>query len=194
MPIASVQLRDDRSEEEQAPPETTQRDSIKIQSLLARIGETMGFRIWLPLSDRSRVQQEWQPEGDSLLDSLPLSYDETTLKTIENIDVLWLRVRSIVRAFEVEHTTAVYSGLLRMADLLALQPNMDIKLHIVAPSERREKVFQEIQRPVFSFLEKGALSELCTFLSYDSIQELSTIKHLGHVTDTILEDYAEVPE
>ena len=46
--------------------------------------------------------------------------------------------RSIVRAFEVEHTTAVYSGLLRMADLLALQPNMDIRLHIVAPDERRD--------------------------------------------------------
>jgi hypothetical protein len=38
-----------------------------------------------------------------------------------------------VRAFEVEHTTAIYSGLLRMADLLSLVPNMDIKLHIVAP-------------------------------------------------------------
>ena len=59
---------------------------------------------------------------------------------------------SIVRAFEVEHTTSVYSGILRMADLLALQPNMDIKLHIVAPVEKREKVFQEIRRPVFSLL------------------------------------------
>ena len=28
---------------------------------------------------------------------------------------------------------AIYSGLLRMADLLALQPNMNIRLHIVAP-------------------------------------------------------------
>ena len=27
-----------------------------------------------------------------------------------------------------------------MADLLALQPNMDIKLHIVAPFERKDKV------------------------------------------------------
>ena len=62
-----------------------------------------------------------------LLDVLPLNYDETTLRTIEQIDVLWLKRRSIVRAFEIEHTTAVYSGILRMADLLALQPNMDIK-------------------------------------------------------------------
>ena len=49
----------------------------------------------------------------------------------------------------------------RMADLLALQPNMDIKLHIVAPIAKREKVFQEIRRPVFSLLEKGPLAESC---------------------------------
>ena len=100
-----------------------------------------------------------------LIDILPLNYDETTLQTIEQIDVLWLKGRSIARAFEVEHTTAVYSGILRMADLLALQPNMDIKLHIVAPEARKRKVMTEIQRPVFSLLEKGPLSEYCTLSS-----------------------------
>jgi hypothetical protein len=59
------------------------------------------------------------------------------------------------RAFEVEHTTAIYSGLLRMADLLALQLNMDIRLHIVAPDEKRDKVLREIKRPVFSLLDRG---------------------------------------
>jgi hypothetical protein len=84
--------------------------------------------------------------------------------------VLWLDGRSIVRAFEVEHTTAVYSGLLRMADLLALIPNMDICLHIVAPDERREKVFSELQRPVFSLVHRTPLSRRCTFISYDSVE------------------------
>jgi hypothetical protein len=124
------------------------------------------------------VLKEWGNEEDVLLDRLPLSYDGTTLRTIEQIDVLWLRRRSIVRAFEVEHTTAVYSGILRMADLLALQPNMDIKLHIVAPASKREKVFQEIRRPVFSLLEKGPLAESCTYLSYDSLRELGGERHL----------------
>ncbi|WAC12526.1 hypothetical protein [Dyadobacter pollutisoli] len=62
-----------------------------------------------------------------------LNYDTITLRTIENIDVLWIKGRSIVRAFEVEHTTSIYSGILRMADLMALQPNLDIGAHIVAP-------------------------------------------------------------
>ena len=129
-----------------------------------------------------------------LKDSLPLNYDDTTLRTIEQIDVLWLKGRAVARAFEVEHTTAVYSGILRMADLLALQPNMDIKLHIVAPETRKKKVFEEILRPVFSLLEGRPLAKTCTFLSYDTIKEVYALPHLGHVSDTILDEYSEDAE
>ena len=100
----------------------------------------------------------------------------------------------MARAFEIEHTTAVYSGLLRMADLLALQPNMDIKLHIVAPVARREKVLREIRRPVFSLLERGPLYQQCSFLSYDSIDTLAEIPYLSHMSDTIVEEHEEFAE
>jgi hypothetical protein len=175
-------------------PEPEARESIRIQSLIAQAGAKMGMAIWVPAADRSGVLKEWKGEPPKLLERLPLNYDDTTLRTIEQIDVLWLRGRAIVRAFEVEHTTSVYSGILRMADLLALQPNMDIKLHIVAPSDRREKVFSEIRRPVFSLLEKGPLAESCTYLSYDSLRELATQKHLAHLSDTVLDEYAEEAE
>jgi hypothetical protein len=176
---------------EEIEPET--RESIKIQALIAEIGARMGLSIWIPRGDRGAVLKEWKDQGQ-LLERLPLNYDDTTLRTIEQIDVLWLKGRSIVRAFEVEHTTSVYSGILRMADLLALQPNMDIKLHIVAPEKKREKVFQEIRRPVFSLLEKGPLAESCTYLSYDSLRELGALKHLAHLSDTLLDEYAEEVE
>jgi hypothetical protein len=179
---------------EERGDEPAVRESIRMQALLGSIGEKMGFKIWLPKGDRGEVLKEWQPGAKTLLDVLPLNYDLTTLKTLEQIDVLWLKKRAIVRAFEVEHTTAVYSGILRMADLLSLQPNMDIKLHLVAPAGRREKVFQEIQRPVFSLLEKGPLAEFCTFISYDSLLELSRVKHLAYLSDSVLEEYAEMAE
>ena len=170
------------------------RESIKIQAMIARIGTQIGMKIWIPRNDRSQVFQEW-PEGeDAVLNNLPLNYDETTIRTIEQIDVLWLKGRAMARAFEVEHTTSIYSGLLRMADLLALQPNMDIKLHIVAPAARREKVFQEIKRPVFSLLERGPLDERCTYVSYDSIVEITKLRHLAHMSDSVLEDYSEEAE
>lgn len=167
---------------------------MQIQAKIAFIGEKLGFNIWIPRNDQGRVLQNWSPSADTLLSSLPLNYDEITLRTIEQIDVIWLTRRSIVRAFEIEHTTAVYSGILRMADLLALQPNMDIKLHIVAPESRRDKVFQEIQRPVFSLLDKGPLSELCSFLTYESINQIHSLPHLARMKDQLIEDYEEFAE
>jgi predicted RNA-binding protein len=167
------------------------RESIKMQALLAQIGTCMGMKIWLPKADRSRVLKEWKKGTEALLEKLPLNYDETTLNTIEQIDVIWLKGRSITRAFEVEHTTSVYSGILRMADLLALQPNMNIKLHIVAPDSRQEKVFQEIRRPVFSLLESGPLSDRCSYIPYSNLKYLSKVKHLERMTDAVLEDYTE---
>lgn len=170
------------------------RESHRVQALLAEIGSRMGMDIWVPRSDRVAVLAEWRGEHPAIKERLPLNYDDTTLRTIEQIDVLWLRGRSIKRAFEVEHTTSVYSGILRMADLLALQPNMDIRLHIVAPPGRRDKVFQEIRRPVFSLLERGPLSEYCTFISYESVRELGAHQHLEHLSDSVLDDYEEEAE
>jgi hypothetical protein len=194
--VVSVSVPDDSVVPVEAPvePEAETRESIRVQALIAQIGTRMGLKIWIPRADRGGVLREWKDGAQNLLERLPLNYDDTTLRTIEQIDVLWLRGRSIVRAFEVEHTTSVYSGILRMADLLALQPNMDIKLHIVAPVAKREKVFQEIRRPVFSLLDRGPLAESCTYLSYDSLRELGAQKHLSHLSDTVLDEYAEEAE
>jgi hypothetical protein len=125
---------------------------------------------------------------------LPLNYNDITVETIEQIDVLWLKRGAIERAFEVEHSTAVYSGLLRMADLLALQPNINIRLHIVAPDERREKVFHEMQRPVFSLLAHGPLSRSCTFISYDSVEAIRNLEHLAYTTDSVIKEFEEAAE
>jgi hypothetical protein len=179
----------------EAAPAHEARQSLQIQAQVARLGAEMGFRVWVPRNDRVRVLELIPPEMQkAFLDRLPLNYDDTTLQTIEQIDVIWLKGRSMARAFEVEHTTAVYSGLLRMADLLALQPNMDIHLHIVAPDEKRDKVLREIKRPVFSLLDQGPLYEKCTFLSYDAVRSLGEMKHLSHMSDTILEEYEETAE
>jgi len=171
------------------------RKSIQVQAKLAQIGAIMGFKIWLPRSDKGRVS-ELVPENlrTAFLEDLPLNYNETTLDTIEQIDVLWLKRQSIARAFEVEHTTSVYSGLLRMADLLALQPNMNIHLHIVAPLERRDKVFREMKRPVFSLLERGPLRDTCTFISYDSVDAIVSLEHLAHTTESVIDEYEEKAE
>jgi hypothetical protein len=169
------------------------RESIRIQAMLAEIGARMRFKIWVPRSDRARVISEMsEADRSSLLSELPLNYERNTLDTIEAIDVLWLKGRAIVRAFEVEHTTAVYSGLLRMADLLALQPNMDIRLHIVAPEDRKDKVFREMRRPVFSLWDRKPLSQSCTFLSYDSVRLIRALEHLSDTNESVVGKFEEV--
>jgi hypothetical protein len=82
--------------------------------------------------------------------SLPLQFDEVTNRTIELIDVLWLKGNAIAAAFEIESTTSIYAGLLRMSDLVAMQPNLKIPLYLVAPEERRTKVMAEVNRPTFN--------------------------------------------
>ena len=183
---------DDEDVEDVPPTEPSVRESIQIQADLARIGHRMGHSIWIPRPDRSRVKDALGSDlGVTLLERLPLNYDDTTIRTIENIDVLWLTKRSIVHAFEVEHTTSVYSGILRMADLLALQPNMDIQLHIVAPESRRDKVMSELRRPVFSLLDRGPLADSCTYLGYEAIRGLLEHPHLGHMSASVLDEYTE---
>ena len=159
----------------QAPTRHTE-----IQYHLLQLGVDMGLDIWVAKNDRSKV---WNGQVlgrmPRMLEELPTQFNEATNRTIELIDVLWLRGNSIVAAFEVESTTSVYSGLLRMSDLLALQPNIDIKLYLVAPDERREKVEQEILRPTFSLRDKP-LREICGFLSFTNLVEKADgIRRLG---------------
>ena len=197
-----VEVPDDEDEDSSLESETSEptpvpdsRTSIQYQAKVAQIGAEMGFHIWVPRNDRARVLEHIPTNmHEQFVGSLPLNYNDTTIRTVEQIDVLWLKGRSMARAFEVEHTTAIYSGLLRMADLLALQPNMDIRLHIVAPEDKRERVLREIRRPVFSLLDRGPLYEQCSFLSYDSIDALAKTPYLSHMSDTIIDEYEESTE
>lgn len=168
------------------------RSSILMQAKLATLGDLFGFSVWIPAQDRAAVV-EVAPERcrAALLQSLPLCADPGTLTTVANIYVIWLRGGAIVRAFEVEHTTSIYSGLLRTADLLALQPNLRIALHIVAGAERRAKVRAQIVRPAFSMIEGGPLRSVCSFLAYEAIDEMLTHPQLKRMRDSLVEDYAE---
>ena len=174
----------------EAMPE--RRRSLLVQANLAKIGIQLGFKVWVAASDKAAVLGILKQEGkDHFLSKLPLNADENTIDTVERIDVLWVKGRTIARAFEVENKTVVYSGILRMADLIALQPQFQIKLHIVAPEDRKDKVRQEILRPVFTYMEGGPLAKICTYLSYDAVEELVAKKDLQFLKDTIIEEYYE---
>jgi hypothetical protein len=101
-----------------------------------------------------------------------------------------LKGNSIIAAFEVECTTAVYSGLLRMSDLLALQPNLEINLFLVAPDERRDKVEQEILRPTFALRDKP-LAWICGFLGFSTLMQKLDVIRKADLASSLKPDFLE---
>ena len=158
---------------------TTARKHTEIQYQLMRLGEQMNLGLWVARNDRSKSYNgQTLGEMQGVVDRLPTQFNEATQRTIELIDVLWLKNNAIVAAFEVEDTTSVYSGLLRMSDLLALQPNLDVALYLVAPDDRQGKVRQEMLRPTFNLREKP-LGHVCGYISYSKLgQKLDGINRL----------------
>lgn len=157
----------------------------EIQWLLLKLGSDLGLDIWVARNDRGRhyAGQRFS-ELPRLLDALPRQFDPATMQVIEHIDVLWLRQGAILAAFEIEHTSTVYSGLLRLADLVTMQPNLALPLYIVAPDNRREKVLREVARPSFSRL-KPPLDQRCRFLPFSALrtgiqQAQPLLHHLDH--------------
>ena len=165
----------------------------EIQALLLQLGSDMGFDVWIAKNDRSRSYNGVKlSEIPRMKATLPLQFDIATNRTIELIDVLWLQENAIVAAFEIESTTSIYSGLLRMADLLAMQPNLNIPLYLVAPDERRDKVMEEVNRPTFRRLSP-ALAEVCSYISFSALRtHLKQIKgFVKYLKPDFLDELAE---
>jgi hypothetical protein len=163
----------------------------EIQWILLKLGKDLTLDVHVAKNDRNKTYKG-KRLGDLSVAKPPMHFDEATNKTIENIDVLWLDDKAIVAAFEIEHTTAIYSGLLRMSDLISMQPNVSIRLYIVAPDERRNKVVEEVMRPTFSKLNPP-LSECCQYISYSSlrkkVQDVADVVH--HLKPSFIDEIAE---
>lgn len=174
-PVA-VPSEDDSAEneeiEEATTPDSQPSEHTEVQALLARMGRALGHRIFIARNDRGR---EWKGktlgELPGVVDYLPTQFNEATNKVVELIDVLWLDDNAIAAAFEVEKSTSIYSGLLRMSDLLVMQPNLDIPIFLVAPEDRRLKVLREVNRPTFKALKtKRPLYKACRYISFENLR------------------------
>ncbi len=125
----------------------------EIQGWLRNLGRSLGFKVWVAANDRARAFGEGQL-ADGCLDTLPTAIENAlAAETIRLIDVLWLdeAEQRIEAAFEVEHTTSIYSGIVRMLDLaLGLAEGNSSAYFLVAPDEREKDVRLQFARPAFS--------------------------------------------
>src|SRR5688572_15161985 len=107
--------------------------------------------------------------GNLSLSVLPnLGIGNDAQRIISLIDVLWLRgTNQVVAAFEIESTTSIYSGLLRMSDLVITCPNLTFDCFIAIPNKRSLDVVKQLSRPTFQDLE---LHRKCRFFTFEDLR------------------------
>ena len=138
----------------------------QIQTLIGAVGFSKGYDIWIPQSDRTKLDwkltKKFNPKND-----LPERYEKIK-NVISEVDVLWLQRGStdVKAMFEVEHSTTIYSGLLRFNDLHLTEPNLKPKFSIVSNEIRKALFLRQINRPTFRM---SGLIDYCNFLEYKDV-------------------------
>jgi hypothetical protein len=146
---------------DQVPPLT----HGQIQSILGWIGHKTGHSVFVPHSDRAMLDWSLVP-SHSIVHQPPPILVATSPRVLEFIDVLWMHPtrHTLSAAFEVEHSTPIYSGLLRFNDV-----HLDCKLPragIVSDVDRRDAFYRQIGRRTF---RASGLDEVCLFYSYSDV-------------------------
>jgi hypothetical protein len=153
-------------DETSEPNPTVNREHVKVQWALIELGRAEGCAVWVPPNDRN-LSFQGRSFAERTVDQLPnFGFEENTRRVVQNIDVLWLTRNVIAKAFEIEASTMVYSGLLRLNDLILSQPNNQIDLYVAAASTRRERVRAQLMRPSFQ-----PLLPRCQYVTFETIED-----------------------
>jgi type II restriction enzyme len=132
-------------------------EHTQAQHTLIRIGRALGYDVFVARNDRSRSchGEEFSALTIPALPALSLADD--VRQTAELIDVIWFRKGSgeLACAFEVEQSTSIYSGILRMKDLALSLPGQGGHFYLVAPEAREKEVVAQMARPSFLSEAKG---------------------------------------
>ena len=140
----------------------------KIQWLLIKIGLYKGYDVWVAKND---LNKEYNGEKfkDLCLNNLPPFTGPDVLDIAQYVDVIWFKKKTInpIAFFEVETTTSIYSGLLRLNDIII---NFPIDKAYIISSKNREALFKnQIKRKTFIY---SGLDEICQFRTYEEIEDL----------------------
>jgi type II restriction enzyme len=132
--------------EEQAESEHTQ-----IQYLLIKVGWALRYDVYVARNDRDR---SYDGQSFALLTILTLpqmGWPQKAMDTTNLIDVIWLKpgTSEIVSAFEIEKSTSIYSGILRMEVLARSISECACHFYRVAPNRREKEVIAQLNRPAF---------------------------------------------
>lgn len=141
-------------------------EHIKMQWKLLNLGKKAGSKVWVPKNDQKRIVDAY---GDCDFEHEFAAGIDLQAKYVENIDVVWKQEFRVDAAFEIEHSTGIYSGLLRFADLKIVAPNSTYPLFIVAPFSQRNRVKEQVNRPTFKNMD---FDKKVRYLSCETVNEI----------------------
>jgi hypothetical protein len=155
----------ERSLEAQRLREGTAFSHSQVQTLLAGIGNAKGYEVYVPEYDIGKL--DWTLTKNFPLRRQPPDGFDQVRGILGEIDVVWVTKgrNNVEGLYEVEHSTAVYSGLLRFNDILLTDPKVS-RFSIVSNEVRRGLFSRQLFRPTF---KKSGLAELCSFLEYANV-------------------------
>jgi 16S rRNA G966 N2-methylase RsmD len=139
----------------------------EVLALLAEVGKSLGFKIWIGKKEQSEYadglagNKKLSEYVNATLDSLTNAENK---KTIQGIDLLWVKGNKIVSSFEIEFSTSMTSGLVRGS-------NIDSKVfkYLVIPEEREEQFKRKQKSPMFA---ERFEEDNWNLLFFDSIRHL----------------------
>lgn len=147
-----------------AVPELTHSE---VQTILGAIGAAKEYDVWIPRNDRTKLG--WASlKPFQIRAELPVTY-ELAMSALEEVDVVWAQRGSnaLTAMFEIEHSTPIYSGLLRFNDIHLVSPhNLTPRFTVVAGNERRGLFVKQLNRPTF---QASGLHKLCNFMDYSNV-------------------------
>lgn len=138
----------------------------QVQTLLGAIGSAKAFDVWIPPNDRNGL--DWSiTEPFPCWESLPARLEHVG-RILSFVDVIWLTRGSpeLRGLFEIEQTTSIYSGLLRLNDICLAAPVGNSTFAIVAKDAKREAFVQQVNRPTF---QASGLNRRCNFHTYADV-------------------------
>jgi len=137
----------------------------KAEAILLSLGNLLGFDTYTP--DKGRIV-EGQTLGNIItLQELPYFGGEKIMESAQNIDVVWVKDEWPEYFFEVEHTTGITPGLLR---IYRVAEKLSAKCFIIGPLEMLPKFKREVEKPPFD-----KLKERYKFKSYEELEEMYSI-------------------
>lgn len=132
----------------------------KAEGALLELGNLLGYDTYVTADDRNKKYRDIPLAEIATLQELPNSIAQSILNTVRHIDVIWFKEELPEYCIEVEHSTDITRGLLRLYQLRGLKTSF----MVVAPAEARDKFKREVEKAPFH-----SIRDRFRFNSYDDL-------------------------